>query len=180
MKKEAWLRWLLLGGYGYHPIAHFFLIHALCINDRMQQEKACSFWFPLIDFVHHLTSPMSMCFVLGKAWHDALMMCIDDVSLYWVDVTFHMSISMFLLHDAHEEERKKKGLLLLCFLLGDFGLSILHGGDGGWKKRALLWWLLLGEYGMKSFSTHISPFLLLLHNFGMRETRPTGLRMRAC
>ena len=42
-----------------------------------------------------MTSSLSMCFVLGKAWHDALMMCIDDVSLYWADVTFHMSISMF-------------------------------------------------------------------------------------
>ena len=58
MKKEAWLRWLLLGEYGYHPIAHNFQIHALCINDRMQQKKACSFWFPLREFGHHMTSPI--------------------------------------------------------------------------------------------------------------------------
>ena len=127
MKKEAWLCWLLLGEYGYHPIAHIFLIHALCINDRMQQKKACSFWFHLREIGHHMTSPMSMCFVLGKAWHDILMMCIDYVSLYWADVTFHMSISMFLLHDAHEGERKQQNLLFLWLLLGDFGLSILHG-----------------------------------------------------
>ena len=138
MKKEAWLCWLLLGEYGYHPIAHIFLIHALCINDKMQQNKACSFWFPLRDFGHQMTSPMSMCFVLGKASHDALMMCIDSVYLYWVDVTFHMSIRMFLLHDTHDEERKQQDLLLLWFLLGEFGLSILHGGDGGWQQRALL------------------------------------------
>ena len=79
-----------------------------------------------------MTSPMSMCFVLRKSWRDALMMCIDDVSLYWADVIFHMFISMFFLHDAHEEERKQQDLLLLWFLLGEFGFSILHGGDGGW------------------------------------------------
>jgi len=67
MKKEAWLRWLLLGEYGYHPIAHIFLIHALCINDKMQQKKACSFWFPLREIGHYMTYPMDMCFVLGKA-----------------------------------------------------------------------------------------------------------------
>ena len=93
---------MLLGEYGYHPTAHTFWIHALCTNDKMQQDKACSFWFPLRDIGHHMTYPMSMCFVLGKTWHDALMMCIDGVHLYWADMTFHMSISMFLLHDAHE------------------------------------------------------------------------------
>ena len=82
-------------------------------------------------------------------------------------MTFHMSISMFLLHDVHEEERKQKDLLLLWLLLGEFGLSILHGGDGGWQRRALLRWLLLGEYGLTSLSTHIAPFLILLHNIGM-------------
>ena len=60
-----------------------------------------------------MTSPMSMCFVLGKSWHDFLMMCIDDFYLYWDDVTLHMSISMFFLLDAHEEERKQQYLLLL-------------------------------------------------------------------
>ena len=110
----------------------------------MKQKKACSFLFPLREIGHHMTSPMSMCFVMGKAWHDALMMCIDGVYLYWADVTFHMSISMFLIHDAHEKERKQQDLLLLWLLLGEFGLSNLHGGDGGWKQEALLWWLLLG------------------------------------
>ena len=74
---------------------------------------------------------------------------------------------MFLLHDAHEEERKKQDLLLLWLLLGEFGLPILHGGDGGWQQRALLRWLLLGEYGLTYFFTHITPSLLLLHNVGM-------------
>ena len=78
-----------------------------------------------------MTSPMSMCFVLCKTWHNDLMMCIDDV-LYGTDVTSHMSISMLLFHDAHEEERKQQDLLLLGLILGEFGLSILHGGDGGW------------------------------------------------
>ena len=79
-----------------------------------------------------MTSTMSICFLLCKTWHGTLMMCIDGVCLYWAYVTFHMSISMFLLHDAHEEERKKKGILFLWLLLVEFGLSILHGGDGGW------------------------------------------------
>ena len=113
-----------------------------------------------------MTSPMSMCLVLGRDWHDALMMCINGVNFYWADVTFHMSIIMFLLHDAHQEERKQQDLLFLWLLLGDFGLSILHGGDGGWQQRALLWWLLLGEYGLKKISTHITHLLLILHNFG--------------
>ena len=78
-----------------------------------------------------MTSPMSMCFVSSKTWHNDLMICIDDV-LYGADVTSHMSISMLLLHDAHEEERKQQDILFLGLLLGDFGLSILHGGDGGW------------------------------------------------
>ena len=99
----------------------------------MQQKKACSLWFHLREIGHHMTSPMSMCFVLGKSWHNALLMCIDDVSLYWADLTFHIPISMFFLHDAHEEERKQQDLLLLWFLLGDFFLSILHGRDGGWQ-----------------------------------------------
>ena len=51
--------------------------------------------------------------------------------------------------------------------MGDVVLSILHGGDGGWQQRALLQWLLFGEYGLTYFSTHITPFLLLLHNIGM-------------
>ena len=94
MQEEAWLHWLLLGEYGYHKIAHIFLIHALCINDILQQEKACTFWFHLREFGHHMTSITSMCFVLCKIWHKDLMMCINDDSLYWADVTFHMSISM--------------------------------------------------------------------------------------
>ena len=94
------------------------------------------------------------------------MMCIDGVCLYGADVTFNMSISMFLLHDAHEEVKRKKYILLLWLLLGVFGSSILHGGDGGWQQEALLRWLLLGEYGLTSLSTHISLFLLL-HNVGM-------------
>ena len=126
------MRRFLLGEYGYHTIAHTFLIHALCINDSMEQRKECSFWLSLREFGHHMTSPMSMCFVLCKTWHGTLMMCIDGVCLYWDDVTFHMSISMFLLHDAHEEERKQQYHLFLWFLLGEFGLSILHGGHGGW------------------------------------------------
>ena len=94
------------------------------------------------------------------------MMYINGVFLYWADVTFHMSISMFLLHGAHEEVRRQQDLLLLWLLLGEFGLSILHGGDGRWQQRALLRWLLLGEYGLTYFSTHISLFLLL-HNVRM-------------
>ena len=61
------------------------------------------------------------------------MMCIDDVSLYWVDVTFHMSISMFLLHDAHEEERKQQDLLLLWLLLGEF---LVHLTWRRWRMAA--------------------------------------------
>ena len=57
--------------------------------------------------------------------------------------------------------------MLLWLLLGEFGLSILHGVDGGWQQRALIQWLLLGKYGLTYFSTHIAPFLLLLHNTGM-------------
>ena len=68
-----------------------------------------------------MTSPMTMCFVLCKIWHNDLMMCIDGIHLYWTDVTFHMSISMFFLHDAHEEDRKQQDLLLLWLLLGKFG-----------------------------------------------------------
>ena len=106
MKKEAWLCWLLLGEYGYHPIVHIFLIHALCVNDKFQQRKACSFWFHLREVGHHMKSPMSMCFVLCKTWHGTLMMCINGAYLYWADVTSHMCISMILFHDAHEEERR--------------------------------------------------------------------------
>ena len=64
MKKEAWLRYLLLGEYGYHPIAHISLTHALHINDGMQQKKAWLLWFFLRDYGHHMTYPMFMCFVL--------------------------------------------------------------------------------------------------------------------
>ena len=32
-----------------------------------------------------------------------------------------------------------------------------------------LWWLILGEYGLTSLSTHITPFLLLFHNVGMMK-----------
>ena len=70
MKKEAWLRWLLLGEYGCHQISHIFLTHVLCINDSIQQRKACSFCLSLREFGHHMTSPMSICFVLGKSWLD--------------------------------------------------------------------------------------------------------------
>ena len=78
-----------------------------------------------------MTSPMSMCFSLCKIWHSDLMMCINDNTLYWADVTYHMSISMVWFHDAHEEERRQQDLLLLGLLLVEFGLSILHEGDGG-------------------------------------------------
>ena len=60
------------------------------------------------------------------------MMCINGAYLYWADETLQMSTSMFLLHDAHEEVKRKQDLLLLCFLFVEFDLSILHGGDGGW------------------------------------------------
>ena len=58
MKKEAWMHWTLLGEYGCHPIAHISLTHALCVNDRMKQNKACFFW--LREFGNHMTSPMFM------------------------------------------------------------------------------------------------------------------------
>ena len=85
----------------------------------------------LREFDHHMTYPLSMCFILFETWHGTLMMCNDGVCLYWADVTFQMSISMFLLHDTHEEVRRQQDILLLWLLLGEFGLSILHGGDGG-------------------------------------------------
>ena len=97
------------------------------------------------------------------------MMCIDGFYSYWADVIPHMSIIMFFLLDSHEEERKQQDLLLLGLLLGEFGLSILHGRDGGWQKRALIRWLFLGEYGLTYLSTHITSSLLLLHNLGMME-----------
>ena len=123
---------MLLGEYGYHQIAHIFLIHALCINYGIQQEKACSLWLTMREFDHHMTSPMSMCFELCKTWYGTLMMCINGAYLYWDDMKFHMPMIMSLLHDAHGEERGQQDLLLLWLLLGEFGLSILHGGDGGW------------------------------------------------
>ena len=125
-----------------------------------------------------MTSPMSMCFTLYKIWHNDIMMCMDNDTLYWADMTYHMSISMVCFHGAHEEERRQKDLLLIWLLLNEYGdhpiahhflihalcikdklqqrkackssfgklgLSILHGEDGGWQKRALLRWLLLGE-----------------------------------
>ena len=53
--------------------------------------------------------------------------------------------------------------------MGEFGLIILHGGDGGWQQRALLRWLLLGEYGLTSLSTHITSSLIIFHNFEKME-----------
>ena len=88
------------------------------------------------EFGHHMTSPMSMCFVLGRICHGTLMMCINGAYLYWDDMKFHMPMIMSLLHDAHKEGRRQKYLLLIWLLLGEFGLSILHEGDGGWKQRA--------------------------------------------
>ena len=55
------------------------------------------------------------------------------------------------------------------FILVEFGLSILHGGDGGWQKRSLLWWLFLGEYDLTPLSTHVTPSLLILPKFGMTK-----------
>ena len=168
---------LLLGEYDYYPIAHHFLNHALDFNVMLHQEKACTILTHLGEYGHHMTSPMSMCFALCKIWHIDLMMCIDDDTLYWADVTYHISISMVWFHDAHEEERGQQYLLLLWLLLNEYGdhpithnflihalcikdklqqgractssfgklgLPILHGGDGGWQKGALLQQLLLG------------------------------------
>ena len=118
--QKSLLLWLLLGEYGYYPIAHHFLNHALDFNDMLQQEKACINLFHLRKYGHHMTSPMSMCFALCKIWHIDLMMCIDDNNLYWDDVTYHMSISMGWFHDAHEEERGQQGPLLLWLLLNEY------------------------------------------------------------
>ena len=52
---------------------------------------------------------------------------------------------------------------------GKHGLSILHGGDGGWQKRALQWWLILGEYGLTSFVYPYYSFPSSLHNAEMME-----------
>jgi len=99
------MHWTLLGEYGCHPIAHISLTHALCINERMKQKKACLFW--LRDFGHHMTSPMFMCFVLIVIWHNTLMICDNGVCLYWIDMTFHMSFNMFLLlHDSHDDVKR--------------------------------------------------------------------------
>ena len=82
-----------------------------------------------------MTSPMSMCFVLGRICHGTLMMCINGTYLYWDDVTFHMSISMFLLHDAHVEEGKLQDLLLLWLLLGELACpSYMEEMEGGSKR----------------------------------------------
>ena len=107
MKREAWMRWLLLGEYDYYPKAHIFLSHALCINDSMKKRKECSFGLFLREFVHHMTSPMFMCFLLLVIWHSNLTMYDNGVDLYWDDMKFHMSISMFLLlHDSHYDVKR--------------------------------------------------------------------------
>ena len=80
-----------------------------------------------------MTSPMFMCFVLFVIWHSTLMICDNGVFLYWASMTFYMSFGMLLLfHDSHDGVKRQQDLLLLWFLLGEFGLSILHGGDGVW------------------------------------------------
>ena len=111
------------------------LIHALCINDKMQHVKACSFW--LRDFGHHMTSPMFMCLVLFGIWHNTLMMCDNGVFLYWADMTFHMSFNMLpLLHDSHDDVKRQQEILFLWLLLGDFGPTYsptFHDSVGGWQ-----------------------------------------------
>ena len=53
---------------------------------------------------------------------------------------------------------------------GKHGLSILHGGYGGWKQRDLQWWFILGEYGLTYF---VYPYYSFpsspLHNAKMME-----------
>lgn len=141
IQDQARLRWLLLGEYGYYPMDHISLTDALHINGIMQHKKAWLLGLLLRELGHHMTSPMSMCFVLFGTWRNTLMMCNDGVCFYWDDMTFHMSINMLLLHDPHYYVKRQQEILLLWLLLGEFGLTYsptLHGNYGGWKEEAFL------------------------------------------
>ena len=174
-QQEAWLHWFLLGEYGYHPMAHVFLIHALHITGRMQKKKAWLLWLLMREFGHLMIYLISMyllflgiCFmylhvfmfgmylmfmyVLGFGRkYNSHMMWHKGACFYYVDETSHMSINILLLHDLyHDNVRRQQESLFLWLLLGEYGLissHTLHENDRGWKQEALQQWLLLRDYG---------------------------------
>ena len=174
-QQQAWLHWLLLGEYGYHPMGHMFLIHALDITGRMQKKKEWFRWLLMREFGHHMIYLISLylllcgiclmslhiflfgtylmfMYVLGfERKHNSHMVWHKGACLYYFDETDHMSITILLLHDLpHDNARRQQESFFLWLLLGEYGMNYshtLHDIVGGWKEEALQHWLLLKDYG---------------------------------
>ena len=75
-------------------------------------------------------------YVLGfGTLHNSHMMWQQGYCLYLTDETFHMSITMLLLHEFHHDDvRRKQESFFLWLLLGEYGMissHTLHNEDRG-------------------------------------------------